>query len=62
MTPTLIVLALVVIGVGVVVWATRRKTVSNPVAPDEKDTAWNDPVHPSAPHKPDESPRDRPLP
>jgi len=46
MTTTLIVvLALLALGVGIVVWATRRKPAdrTNPL-PDEGDTAWNDPM------------------
>lgn len=49
MTPTLIVLVLLVIGVGVVVWATRRKPAAPPVARTDQDTAWNDPLTPGAP-------------
>ncbi len=46
MTPTLIVLAIVALGVGIVVWATRRKPDQPTAAPREGDTAWNDPVTP----------------
>lgn len=46
MTPTLIVLALVALGVAIVVWATRRKPGAPRVGPQEGDTAWNDPVTP----------------
>lgn len=50
MTPTLIVLALMVLAVGIVVWATRRKP-SHPIVQADQDTAWNDPVTPAdAPH------------
>lgn len=49
MTPTLIVLVLLVIGVGIVVWATRRKPAPPPVARTDQDTAWNDPLTPGAP-------------
>jgi hypothetical protein len=43
MTPTLIVLALLALGVGIVVWFTRKKPTSAQRDLDE-DTAWNDPV------------------
>ena len=50
MTPTLIVLALLALGVGIVVWATRRKPAPPPAAgPQDTDTAWNDPVKPADP-------------
>ena len=48
MTTFLIVLVLLALGVGIVVFATRKKpgqTLSN--APGESDTAWNDPVTPA---------------
>ena len=49
MTPTLIVLALLALGVGIVVWATRRKTSTiAPAQRQDSDTAWNDPVAPEA--------------
>ncbi|CAN7248706.1 hypothetical protein [Brevundimonas sp. LjRoot202] len=46
LTPALIVLALLVLGVGIVVWAARRKPAAPPVGPAEADTAWNDPITP----------------
>lgn len=49
MTPTLIVLALVALGVGIVVWAVRKKPSSTTTGPKETDTAWNDPVTPGEP-------------
>ena len=52
MTPTLIVLVLLVIGVGIVVWATRRKPAPPPAARTDQDTAWNDPLTPGAPARP----------
>lgn len=52
MTPTLIVLALVVLGVAIVVWATRRKPSSPSIVPAEADTAWNDPLKPGEPARP----------
>ena len=44
LTPALIVLALLVLGAGIVIWATRRKPGRPPVGPQETDTGWNDPV------------------
>jgi hypothetical protein len=53
----LIVLVLGAIAVGIVVWTTRRKPDSNSNAPRESDTAWNDPVAPTAsPMDPDKRP------
>ncbi|MFN3669237.1 MAG: hypothetical protein ACK4VY_07995 [Brevundimonas sp.] len=52
MTPTLIVLALAALGVGIVVWMTRKKPASTTTGPVERDTAWNDPVAPGAPPQP----------
>ena len=49
MTPTLIVLALVALGVAIVVWAVRKKPDSTTTGPREADTAWNDPVTPGEP-------------
>ena len=46
LTTALIVLALLALGVGIVIWATRRKPGQPPVGPQETDTAWNDPVTP----------------
>jgi hypothetical protein len=53
MTPTLIVLALLALGVGIVAFATRQPPV--PTVPAERDagdqdTAWNDPVTPDGDH------------
>ncbi len=48
MTPILIVLALLALGVGIVAWATRRKPGGSANAPGESDTAWNDPLTPGA--------------
>lgn len=47
LAPTLIVLALIVLGVGIVVWATRRKPAAPPAGPRETDTGWNDPITPA---------------
>jgi hypothetical protein len=60
-TTILIVVVLLALGVGIVVWATRRKPAEGP-APlrDEGDTAWNDPVAPpdaAAPPRSDTEPR-----
>ena len=45
MTTTLIVLVLLALGVGIVLWAVRRKPADQAsVLPDEADTAWSDPV------------------
>lgn len=44
LTTALIVLALLALGAGIVIWATRRKPDQPPVGPQEGDTAWNDPV------------------
>lgn len=44
LTPALIVLALLALGAGIVIWATRRKPEQPPVGPRETDTAWSDPV------------------
>ena len=46
LTPALIVLALLVLGAGIVIWATRRKPDQPTVGPQDTDTAWNDPVTP----------------
>ncbi len=56
MTPALIILALLAIGVAIVVWATRRKSNTPNVGPQDGDTAWNDPVTPDEPAHP--TPRD----
>lgn len=48
MTPTLIVLALLALGVGIVAWATRRKPTQPAAQAVDEDTAWNDPVSPGA--------------
>jgi hypothetical protein len=47
LTPALIVLALIVLGVGIVVWATRRKPAGPPAGPRETDTGWSDPITPA---------------
>lgn len=46
LTPSLIILALLVVGVGVVIWAARRKPAAPSAEPLEADTAWNDPITP----------------
>jgi hypothetical protein len=52
MTPALIILALLAVGVAVVVWATRRKPDATRTGPHDADTAWNDPVTPGEPARP----------
>jgi len=52
MSTTLIVLALVALGVGVVIWAVRKKPDADSTGPNEADTAWNDPVTPGEPARP----------
>lgn len=52
MTPALIILALLAVGVAIVVWATRRKPNTPNVGPQDGDTAWNDPVAPDRPPHP----------
>ena len=47
MAPTLIVLALLALGVGIVAWATRHKPLHPPAPGREEDTAWNDPLTPA---------------
>ncbi len=47
MTPTLIVLGLLALGVGIVAFATRR-TPGQPIrVQSDQDTAWNDPITPA---------------
>ena len=46
MIPTLIVLALLALGVGIVAFATRRPETRQDVVVDQ-DTAWNDPITPA---------------
>ncbi len=46
MAPTLIVLALLALGVGIVVWAVRKRPDATTTGPQDADTAWNDPVTP----------------
>jgi hypothetical protein len=46
LTPALIVLALLVLGAGIVIWATRRKPDQPVRGPQETDTGWSDPVTP----------------
>ena len=62
MAPTLIVLALLALGVGIVVWTTRKKPGSTPIGPREADTAWNDPVTPGEPARPSPPPSHEPHP
>lgn len=46
MAPTLIVLALAALGLGIVVWAVRKRPDATTTGPQEDDIAWNDPVTP----------------
>ena len=46
MIPTLIVLGLLALGVGIVAFATRRPATRQDVLVDQ-DTAWNDPITPA---------------
>lgn len=46
MIPTLIVLGLLALGVGIVAFATRRPSTRQDVIVDQ-DTAWNDPITPA---------------
>lgn len=46
LTPALIVLALLALGAGIVIWATRRKPDQPTAGPRETDTGWSDPVTP----------------
>jgi len=62
MTPTLIVLALLALGVGIVVWAVRKKPDATTTGPKEADTAWNDPLTPGEPARPSPSPSQEPRP
>jgi hypothetical protein len=48
MIPTLIVLGLLALGVGIVAFATRRPATRQDVLVDQ-DTGWKDPVIPAAP-------------
>jgi len=64
MAPTLIVLALIALGVGIVVWATRRRPGTPTEQRSDQDTAWNDPVasnpDTSSPFPPIAPPEQRP--
>jgi hypothetical protein len=57
LTPAIIVLALLVLGAGIVIWATRRKPDRPSTGPRETDTAWNDPVSRSDAAPPPREPR-----
>ncbi|MBU1345472.1 MAG: hypothetical protein KKA16_00810 [Alphaproteobacteria bacterium] len=47
MTPTLIVLVLLALGVGIVAFATRRPPSRAKPTQADPDTAWNDPITPA---------------
>ena len=53
MTPTLIVILLAGLAVGVVAWAVRRKPARPYEQRLEQDTAWNDPVSSAGKTPPD---------
>jgi hypothetical protein len=57
LTPAIIVLALLVLGAGIVIWATRRKPDRPSTGPRETDTAWNDPVSRGDAARPPHEPR-----
>lgn len=52
MNSALIILVLLALAVGVVVWVVRRKPDAPRVGPQDGDTAWNDPVTPGEPARP----------
>ena len=56
MAPTLIILALLALGVAIVAWVTRGRS-SNPASlAGEQDTVWNDPTTPAGSQPTDENP------
>ena len=57
MTPTLLILVLLVLAVGIVVWAVRKKPARPYEQRLEQDTAWNDPVGSTEAKPPEENPR-----
>ncbi len=62
MTPTLIVLMLVILAVIAVVWVVRKSPAHKPRPGEDQDTAWNDPITPAEsghhhhPHEPEARP------
>ena len=62
MTPTLIVLLLVILAVVAVVWVVKKGPAHTPRPGEDQDTAWNDPITPAesghhhSPHKPETRP------
>jgi hypothetical protein len=56
MIPTLIVLGLLALGVGIVAFATRRSPGAPASVQSEQDTAWNDPITPADRIAPTEDP------
>jgi len=55
MTPILIVLALLALGVSIVAFATRRRPDRPPAPGSDQDTAWDDPITPTDRTAPDPS-------
>ena len=47
MTPTLIVLLLVILAVVAVVWVVKKGPAHTPRPGEDQDTAWNDPITPA---------------
>lgn len=47
MTIALIVLAVLVLGAAVAIWAARRRPSAPPSGPRETDTGWSDPITPA---------------
>ncbi len=62
MTPTLIVLVLVILAVIAIVWVVRKSPAHTPRPGEDQDTAWNDPItpaesgHHNRPHEPEPRP------
>ena len=60
MAPTLIVLGLLALGVGIVAWATRKRSGASTAPRHEQDVVWNDPVTPAG--SPPQTPESAPAP
>ena len=50
LTPTLIVLLLVILVVAAIVWVVRKGPAHTPRPGEDQDTAWNDPITPAETH------------
>ena len=48
MSPTIIILLLIAVAVGVVVWLARKPSTKPDAGPRDTDTGWNDPVTPAS--------------